>query len=222
MPVLIEKAKTFVKQFVTCIEIKMELLRDKLGAFLGIHPVYKGIVYSPEEEELISLSADTLLEFFPEEPGLIMLGEDFESRCEVIEDIGNRLIEIYGLTGCKIIITDERTEFEPSQTVLTRGQADFEENCVYINANCLYVNDDILLGQIICTLIHELRHIMQYQIATLKNKHGVSYDRRHIWRRNIINYIDATDDMEGYYNQPVEFDARNFAGRVWQMAYNLD
>ena len=62
------------------------------------------------------------------------------------------------------------------------------------------------------TLIHEVRHAYQYE-AVKSNKHTVSAETRQTWKENQKNYIKPKPDYDAYYNQPIERDARAFAGQ---------
>lgn len=219
MPILLEKAKSFVKQITRSIEKRMEFLREKLGNFLGIYPVYKGLIYTEEEEKLISQSEKVVSDYFPESPGQYLLSEDYESRCEAIEDFAMQLMEIYGLDDVEIIITDSAEIFPEKDAIYTFGYANFAEKRVYINANCLRSSDSMVLEHVASTVIHELRHVIQYRVAIMERTCGVPYERRHAWRVNLVNYIEAEYDPEGYSKQPLEFDARNFTNRIWQDVY---
>lgn len=197
-----------------------EYMLDRLKGFFGIYPVDHGLVYTEEENRLIAETSELIRTFFPKNPGLMLLEEDFESRCEAVEDLGEQLISLYGLEGTELIITDDSRIF-PDDGKLCLGFALFHNPpIVYINANILRLDNALLLEHIISAMIHELRHVMQFHIITLKNMHGVPYERRSLWRNNMENYIDAAEDFEAYYLQPVEHDANNFTNRVWQKAYH--
>lgn len=222
MAILIEKAKSLVNQIVYAIEKRIEFLREKLDGFLGTYPVYQGLVYTEEEEELILQTEMIVKDYFASSPGQCLISEDYESRCEAIEDYGSRLIELYGLDGVEIIITDTLDKFSDRDAVFLFGYADFSDNCIYINANYLRSNDPTILEHIASTVIHELRHFIQYRVAKMEKTYGVPYDRRHAWRVNLVNYIEPEYDMEGYSKQPIEFDARNFTNRIWQGIYGVN
>ena len=167
--------------------------------------------YSEQSSELIR-------QFFPGPPGSTLLTEDFESRCEVIEDFAHELIQIYGLENVEVIVTDDPELFSSDGGVVF-GITRMDQKTVYINANLLRLDNVDVLEHLVGTVIHELRHIMQFEIMTLVNTRGVSYQRRKAWRHTTANYVDAGLDMEAYSTQSIEFDARNFTNRIWQKAY---
>ena len=183
----------------------------------GLYPVNKGTVYSEEEERLILETSQALQTIFLANPGTSLLEEDFESRCEAIEDLSERLIEIYDMENVNIIVTDDPEIFS-DESGLHFGTTVYP-GTIYINANILRLDDPVMLEHIVSTVIHELRHVMQYQIMTLKKTYGVPYQRRSLWRYNITHYISCSEDFEGYRKQAIEEDARNFTNRIWQTVY---
>ena len=211
--------QSFVQKIVSRLNQQMDLLRDLVGNLLNLHPEYEGLVFTIEEEAAISKSADLLKHFFLEPPGATLVSEDFESRCEAIEDLAEQLKVLYGLEDHEIIITDDPRDFGEEEGVITRGKFDCPGKRVYINAACLRSDDEDVLNHVIITILHEMRHGMQHRIATGDRRFDVPYQRRRVWRENIANYIPPDYDYEGYFKQPIEFDARTFANRVWNQAY---
>ena len=220
MVILIKKAKTAVGQMIHSIQRKVEYLRERLECMLGIYRVDTQHVYSPEENRLIEKSSELIRQFFPGPPGSTLLTEDFESRCEVIEDFAHQLIQIYGLENVEVIVTDDPELFSSDGGVVF-GRTRIDQKTVYINANLLRLDNVDVLEHLVGTVIHELRHIMQFEIMILVNTRGVSYQRRKAWRYTMANYVDAGLDMEAYSTQSIEFDARNFTNRIWQRAYGM-
>ena len=218
MAILIERIKNAVNQFIHSLQWKIEYLRERLEGVLGIYRVDTQHIYSHEENNLIEKSVGLVQQFFPKPPGPTLLQEDFESRCEVIEDFAHRLIEIYGMENVEVIITDDPEVF-PTDGGIVFGMTRMDQRAVYINANLLQMDNEDVLAHLVGTVIHELRHVMQYEIMTLINTRGVPYQRRKAWRYTTINYVDSGHDMEAYSKQSIEFDARNFTNRVWQGAY---
>lgn len=218
MAILIERVKTVINQFIHSLQWKIEYLRERLEGVLGVYRVDTQHIYSPEENNLIEKSVELVQQFFPDPPGQALLQEDFESRCEVIEDFAHRLIQIYGMENVEIIITDDPEVF-PSDGGVVFGMTRMDQRAVYINANLLQMENGDVLAHLVGTVIHELRHVMQYEIMTLINTRGVPYQRRKAWRYTTANYVGSGHDMEAYSKQSIEFDARNFTNRVWQGAY---
>lgn len=220
MAVIINKVRSSIQTVVNRIRYNAEYLLDRLKGFIGIFPVDEGIVYTEEENKLIDEAAEKLRMMFPVNPGQLLLEEDLESRCEAIEDLGRLLINTFGLEGTEIIITDDVNIFGDGGQICYGSAVLKQPGTVYINANILKIDDVAMLEHTVSTMIHEMRHIMQYQIMTLRNTHNTPYNRRSLWRYNVKHYIDAAEDFEGYQKQPIEWDARNFTNRIWRLAYN--
>ena len=215
---VIEKLRTKVNKIIRSLRWKIEYLRERLEGFIGIYRVDTKHIYTQEENALIEQSVKEVKKFFPEPPGKTLIKEDFQSRCDAIEEFADRLTKVYGMKDVEIIITDD-TDIFPQDGTLYFGSTRMQERIVYINANLLLLEDEDILGHLIGTVIHELRHIMQYEIMTLVNTRGVPYQRRKAWRHATVNYINSEYDMEGYMQQSIEFDARNFTNRIWRGVY---
>ena len=217
---LIHKVKGTLQRIVTKLQKNALYLIERLRDHFNTHPVDNGLVYTNEEENIIDQTADLLSNIFSNNPGTVLLQEDFESRCEAIEDFGNGLAQLYQLEDAGIVITDDNEIFSSEEGVLCFGYATLQSsNKIYINANILRMDDPSMLEHIVSTVIHEMRHLMQRQIASLQNTWGTSYERRHLWRYNIAHYIDSNEDFRAYQEQPIEWDARNFTNRVWLKSY---
>jgi len=82
---------------------------------------------------------------------------------------------------------------------------------ITLNKNLLSEPGGIYLFTV---LIHEARHAYQHEAAK-SNKHTVSDETRQIWKDNLKRKNYKTSERDGYdayRNQPVERDARWFAG----------
>lgn len=217
MAILIERVKPVAKQIIQFLLLKVEYFRERLEGYFGAYRVDTEHVYSQKENELIDQSAEIVQQFFPDPPGSSLLQEDFESRCQVLEDLAARLIQAYELNDVDVIITGDPDVFP--ENCGTLGMTIMQDKTVYLNANFLGMDNEMVLERIVSTVIHELRHVMQYEIMTLENTRGVPYQRRKAWRYTTYHYVSPSLDREAYVKQSIEFDARNFANRVWQGAY---
>ena len=68
------------------------------------------------------------------------------------------------------------------------------------------------------TIVHELRHAVQWKAITENNFWNVDEKTRDLWAENLNfdNYIDPEVDFKGYCEQPVEADARTFSALVME------
>lgn len=216
-----QRIRTAAREKIHAFRCAIEYLRERLGGFFGVLPTEETLVYTSREESMIEQGADAVCRFFPQQPGKCLLAEDIESRCEAVEDLAEMLTEVFQLENVRVSITDSEEIF-PEGSSKTYGLTDVESGCIYINYTCLCLDDATVLDLTVSALIHELRHIMQYQVMTLKNVHDIPYNRRCIWRHNYRNYIRYTEDPEGYSCQPLEADARNFTNRIWRRVYRRE
>lgn len=87
----------------------------------------------------------------------------------------------------------------------------------YIHLNEAVVDDPSQLGQVLDTATHEMRHQFQSDvIADPKNFSDIDKNILDVWEyeMNPENYINPDYDFQGYYEQLIECDARNFAEDV--------
>ena len=89
------------------------------------------------------------------------------------------------------------------------------------NINILMLDKDHELYEkcvrtVLCEIIHELRHAMQWKAINDKDFLETDEATREIWKNNFYNYIDLEVDLRGYSEQPVEKDANTFASLVME------
>lgn len=94
----------------------------------------------------------------------------------------------------------------------SRGYFKNGENVVHVNSDVLLNSDNLKDG--VDTIMHELRHAFQHQAVNDPEKYGIPKAIAELWQDNFDNYISPAWDLEGYYNQPVEVDARDFAETI--------
>lgn len=82
------------------------------------------------------------------------------------------------------------------------------DNTIMLNSSLLEMSDP---HELLDTILHESRHA--YQEYAVEHPCNVNVDTATLaqWEENFNNYVDSTLDFEGYFNQPIEVDARNFA-----------
>lgn len=98
--------------------------------------------------------------------------------------------------------------FTPEAGDMTMGKYVSETNTILINAGCLPKSTS---NEVVKILIHELRHAYQNAVIDNPGLYVVSDETRNEWQNNynVNNYIDGGSN--GYREQPVEWDAINFA-----------
>ena len=85
----------------------------------------------------------------------------------------------------------------------------------YIGYNILMYGKDA--STIVTTCLHEGRHAHQHQVAKGFVEHDNPVEAE-AWRENLKDghYISFRENPRGYYEQPVEVDAREFAARRYE------
>ncbi len=129
-----------------------------------------------------------------------------EERRSMLEQF---ILEINGIMGTDV---DETILFQDLGKS-TRGQYDPETNSVTINTRYLSSNDaDSYM--IMRTMIHEMRHCYQHTAVEHPERFMVSQETRQRWAENFVNYKNANrDGYDAYVTQPIEWDAKIFAGQ---------
>ena len=231
-----------VTEMKTEIRRRFAWVYEKLGLFLGISRKSREDVLSEEEMCLVRQARQTAERFFGvaaetdrsagdgEEAGsgegsrtkeaVGVAGEVLAAlsprrRMALIEDFVYALLDLYGMSECDVMITDSDQIFSGAEIASCMGKCSFEEGSIYLNSHFLLQEDERILRKCAVSAVHEVRHMMQWQAVQGKLEPHIPDDKVEIWRRNLVgNYIRSAMYFEGYYNQPVETDARNFAALV--------
>ena len=97
----------------------------------------------------------------------------------------------------------------------TRGQYSNKKNIVRINLDYIdpaKENSDSY--KIMRTMIHEMRHAYQKAVVDHPDQYKVSAETRQQWADNFNDYKDPyKDGYDAYVEQPIEYDAKSFAGQ---------
>lgn len=135
-----------------------------------------------------------------------------------LDEKASKLNEYYLRAGknlnieTKGVIIEQMYSNNPNSVTLGYNSGDG-----YIHINVDMLNDPSKLGDILDTATHEMRH--QFQTDVLKNPHNfndIPQDIIDRWRYEWTpgNYIRPEYDPQGYYEQKIECDARDFAEAV--------
>ncbi len=201
-------------------EVKTELRRrfawiyEKLNRFLGMEQKKAGTAFSLSEAEgaLIGQSRAEAEAFFGSSAGEALAGMTPERRMALIEDFSYRMLDLWGLPDCDVIITDSGEIFPGAEAASCIGKCGLEEGVIYLNSCFLQENHEGILKKCAMAVLHEVRHMMQWRAIRGQLEIPVPAEAVESWQRNLEDgYIRASADLEGYYRQPVEYDARNFA-----------
>lgn len=157
-------------------------------------------------EETVELIHDK----FGEDVVSAVASESEEKRIEMMADFTKELATLYGLDiDIDITVTD----------AVSWGCFNDEENKVVFNFAALMTDaTDENFGQVVFevidTIIHELRHAVQYKAISDPTFWDIGNKRAKRWKSNMKNYIRAGVDPEGHSRQPVEADASTFTALI--------
>jgi hypothetical protein len=137
---------------------------------------------------------------------------DNDQRQVALQSAENRMAQAYGRPPQEVL-TDK-----PDGSTWNAGecgQYDPEHKAISMNPDRF---EDP--REAVDTLAHEGRHAYQHHVCD-ENNLGTHPD--HIeagaWGDNIRNYVSPDKDFEGYWNQPIERDARDFGQRMTNGLY---
>ena len=131
-----------------------------------------------------------------------------DERKKILQDYMTAVIAIYGLqhVNPNIVWDNERTDcygyYTPSERRVYLSEK-------VLNGDISYADSYELLG----TVAHELRHAYQHEAIENPSAFTVSEETLEAWRNNYPGYgqyISYQSDPDGYWNQPIERDARSF------------
>ena len=133
-----------------------------------------------------------------------------DERKQILQDYMNEVIKIYGLQDVKTkIVWDSKATYTSNS--ITWGYYTHGTHTVTLNERALsdsvgnWDSYDLLE-----TVSHELRHAYQHEAVDHPTDYMVSKETITTWKDNFKHYINSSKDYQGYRNQPVEVDARDF------------
>lgn len=134
-------------------------------------------------------------------------------RINMVNDFAHRLAKLYGLDDVDIDVVIDNVSL-CGYYCHSQHQARF--NILALTNGVDSPNYAALVKDMLDTVIHELRHAVQFKAVENDGFWNVDDKRRAAWASNVKNYISASTDMRGYMQQPLEADAYVFAGLVME------
>ena len=131
-------------------------------------------------------------------------------RIHMADNFANRLAQEYGLD----IDIDVTVDNEKSFGYYNHEKKKAVFNIVLIASEQNNENFDYCVRETIDTIIHELRHAVQYHAVNNPGFWNINKDCINSWHNNMKNYIRPEVDMKSYASQPIEKDAFSFASAV--------
>jgi len=116
-------------------------------------------------------------------------------------------------------VENEMALIQGREPLMIRTEAMDEATFGSFDGRTIAVNQDHLAGadkpplEFLDTVLHEGRHAYQQQLQQDGDQTGLP-TLGALFQNNAENYIQGADDPEGYTNQPVESDARRYAGQL--------
>lgn len=133
-----------------------------------------------------------------------------DKKIEVLQTIENHM----AFESNRIVAPIEGRFLYTGSDGIVLGSYDPDTRRIYINTSqfdpeSMYGKDSSTL---VMTCLHEGRHAYQHQVANGLVHHNDPGEVK-IWKDNLKdgNYITFRENPRGYYEQPVEIDAREFA-----------
>ena len=165
---------------------------------------------SEVDEVRINETADIMKEFFSEDVLVNWSELPLDERTEIINEYYVKAGENLGIDTKGVIV--EPMYSEPGKIAMGYNSGDG-----YIHLNEEVVGDPGMLGQVLDTATHEMRHQFQHDaLANPDNFSDIPDNVMETWEYEWTpgNYISPDYDYEGYYNQAIECDARDFSEDV--------
>lgn len=129
----------------------------------------------------------------------------FEDRQIVLQDLEYRIAEIEHRDPCQLNFKDMEEGKHGFYSPTTKD--------ITMNINEVMSNSVHDYKETLDTLIHEGRHAYQDYNVEVREVHSDEAITNE-WSLNLDNYISYAWDPQGYFEQPVEVDAREFAENI--------
>ena len=168
----------------------------------------EGVEYSEADLERIETAADIMGEIFTDE--VISNWENLS-----VEERTAYLNEYYVQAGKALGIETKAVYVDDLYEMYGYGTQGVNCGDGYLGIDIIIVEDASQLEELLNTTTHEMRH--QLQRDALSNPDAfpdIPQETLEQWEYEFANYIDPSYDLEGYYSQAVETDARAFAEEV--------
>jgi len=137
------------------------------------------------------------------------LGQDVDGKKRLLKGLLENVNSVLGTD-----VTSE-IEYYRDECMASRGRYDPETNRVWINECYLTVEDGYQVSK---TIVHEMRHAYQKYAITHPERVLTSQKTIEEWKSNQppLHYKSLEDGctFEEYVSQPIEWDAKSFAGQL--------
>lgn len=134
-----------------------------------------------------------------------------------LDEKSEKLNEYYIKAGENLGIDTKGVILEPMYVGYDSVSMGYNSGDGYIHINSLVVEDPSMLGQVLDTATHEMRHQLQSDAIESPNSFSdIPKDVLNVWEYewDPANYISPDYDYQAYYEQTIECDARGFSEDV--------
>jgi hypothetical protein len=156
-----------------------------------------------KEKEMMEETADCINRLFNDAVIDTIKSMSAEERLRASDTLISELCRIYQIQ------LDSIEYFTSNSGIM--GAYCRSENKISLNIQYLLCNNGEAIREYIDTIVHELRHALQWNILEDKVDWEISEERKKEWAENFINYIPCRKGIKLYFMQPVELDAFAFA-----------
>lgn len=165
---------------------------------------------SEVDEGRIRETADIMADVFTED--VIMNWSELS-----LDEKADKINEYYVKAGENLGINTKGVIVEPMYSEPGTISFGYNAGDGFIHLNKAVVEDPGMFGQVLDTATHEMRHQFQTDvIADPSAFPDLSESVVGTWEYEFRNYISPEYDFQGYYEQAIESDARDFAEDVLQ------
>lgn len=159
---------------------------------------------SEEDLEMCEKTGQTIREIFGDDVYERVEDASYSERIALAEEMVQKLTEVYGLElePCRLFVDSNETNC---------GGYEIKERRINLNIAAMFSEDEAQVYELLDTIVHELRHAVQWEAVRTADFWNMDGETRDRWRENFMNYVSPGQDINGYIHQPVEEDARTFA-----------
>lgn len=171
-------------------ESKLRDIPIKSAEFLSV-----GVIEIPSNDDLVRWTRS----FFEDDQHTLYQLEGIAKRETILREYFDGVKEEMGITAALEIKT---------LPLFVNGYYNPETDRIVISAS--FVNHP-KFDSAVQTILHESRHAYQFKCVKHRALSKESKEKLDEWQNNIEAYVDAAEDFEDYYKQPIERDAREFS-----------
>ena len=164
------------------------------------------------DETRVDETAEIMAEVFPEEVLSNWSELSLDEKAEKLNEYYIRAGENLGINTKGVIVEDMQTPSDPGTVIFGYNSGD---GYIHINEAC--VENPAYLGEVLDTATHEMRH--QFQNDVIANPDAFSdipTDVIETWEYEFDHYINPDYDFQGYMEQAIECDARDYSENVME------